>query len=188
MRKVMVALTGAVAALALMGGGAWVAGAHAAAPVQGDAADRAEIENLMAYYIYAMDWEDPDAYASVFTPDGVLTWANGDVKGREAIRAFIQAQRDPPKTGVPHMPGGNARHFVTNHFLVIKGNKAVSRAYWEQLDANGPNNHAEVGAYGHYEDDLVKVNGHWLFTHRQIFNEQLARRKAGPVNPTAAMF
>ena len=25
--------------------------------------------------------------------------------------------------------------------------------------------------FGHYEDDLVKVNGRWLFTKRKIYNE-----------------
>jgi hypothetical protein len=25
--------------------------------------------------------------------------------------------------------------------------------------------------YGHYEDELVKVNGQWLFTKRRIYNE-----------------
>ena len=27
---------------------------------------------------------------------------------------------------------------------------------------------------GHYEDELVKVNGQWLFTKRRIYNEQRA--------------
>ena len=44
---------------------------HAAA--QGSyAEDRAEIEDLMARYLFAMDWGDFDAYAATFTEDGVL--------------------------------------------------------------------------------------------------------------------
>ena len=30
--------------------------------------------------------------------------------------------------------------------------------------------------FGHYEDELVKQNGHWLFTTRKVYNESLANR------------
>ena len=35
------------------------------------AQDRAEIEDLMARYLFAMDYHDYDAYAECFTEDGV---------------------------------------------------------------------------------------------------------------------
>ena len=187
MRKILTALTGVAVGLALATAGGLAMSARAAdSPIRGNAEDRAEIENLMAYYLFDMDWHDADAYASVFTEDGVLTWAGGDVKGRTAIRKFVNDQVAPPQQGTARMPP-KSRHFVTNTYLVIKGNKAVSRAYWEQLDANNAEAHAQVGAYGHYEDELVKTNGHWLFTHRAIFNEQVARRKAGDVNPAKGL-
>jgi hypothetical protein len=36
--------------------------------------DRAEIENLQARYIFALDFRDADTYASTFTEDGVLDY------------------------------------------------------------------------------------------------------------------
>ena len=51
------------------------------------AADRAEIADLMARYLFAMDYHDADAYAECFTEDGELDWAMGVARGREAIRA-----------------------------------------------------------------------------------------------------
>jgi len=39
-------------------------------------------------------------------------------------------------------------------------------------------------ASGHYEDDLVKVNGQWFFTKRKIFNEGSAKwQYKGAGNP-----
>ena len=51
------------------------------------AQDRAEIADLMARYLFAMDYQDADAYAECFTRDGVLDYAMGTTSGREAIRA-----------------------------------------------------------------------------------------------------
>ena len=51
-----------------------------------DAADRAAIIDLQHRYVLAMDYFDADGYAAVFTEDGVLDWARGEVKGRAAIR------------------------------------------------------------------------------------------------------
>ncbi|MEO5597256.1 MAG: nuclear transport factor 2 family protein [Novosphingobium sp.] len=39
--------------------------------------DRAEIEDLMARYLFALDFFDADTYADTFTQDGVLDWAMG---------------------------------------------------------------------------------------------------------------
>ena len=51
------------------------------------ATDRAEIGDLMARYLFAMDYHDADMYAECFTEDGELDWAMGVARGREAIRA-----------------------------------------------------------------------------------------------------
>jgi hypothetical protein len=57
-----------------------------ARPVSSYAEDRAEIEDLQARYLFALDFHDPDLYVSTFTPDGVLDYGSGIVKGREAKR------------------------------------------------------------------------------------------------------
>ena len=63
---------------------------HAQArPVSSYAEDRAAIEDLQARYLFALDFHDPDLYVSTFTPDGVLDYGSGDVKGRQAIRDVI---------------------------------------------------------------------------------------------------
>ncbi|HTY94041.1 MAG TPA: nuclear transport factor 2 family protein, partial [Steroidobacteraceae bacterium] len=79
-------------AAAAAAGAAW-----AAATIAYDrnyAQDRAEIEDLQARYLFALDWEKPELYAQTFTSDGVLVWAGGTVKGRAAIVKEMSAARD----------------------------------------------------------------------------------------------
>src|SRR5690349_9779977 len=56
---------------------------------QSYAQDRAEIEELMSRYLFAIDYFDWDAYVGTFTEDGILTFASGTTQGRENIRATV---------------------------------------------------------------------------------------------------
>lgn len=133
------------------------------------AEERALIENLQARYLFALDFKDHDLYVTTFTPDGILDVGNGAVVGREAIKA-----------AVANMPGG--RHHVTNLVLRIDGNRAAARAAWMHTGKNAEGR-MTIGGYGHYEDDLVKVDGEWLFARRRIYNEGNEAWAAPPGNP-----
>ena len=121
------------------------------------AEERALIENLQARYLFALDFKDHDLYVTTFTPDGILDVGNGAVVGREAIKAAVAS-----------MPGG--RHHITNLVLRIEGDRATARAGWMHTGKNAEGR-MTIGGFGHYEDDLVKVNGEWLFAKRRIYNE-----------------
>ena len=181
------------AALCLMAAG----GAHAAQPAAPAltaadvaamryAGDRAEIENLQARYLFALDWQDADVYASTFAPEGVLDWAGGVVNGRAAIHKEVEgmhatfAKRAAEDS---HRRPARLRHMITSVVLKIDGDKATSRSYWFELDNNNPARTPVVSGYGHYDDELRKVDGHWLFTRRRINNEVMDSRPAGPTNP-----
>jgi uncharacterized protein (TIGR02246 family) len=145
-------------------------------------ADRAKIENLMAKYIFALDWQDGEAYASTFTEDGVLDSAGGMTQGRKALREMVEKlraagekRRAEDKSG---LRPSRARHTVSNVFIEVDGNTARARAYWLHYNNNSPDRKGAVDSFGHYEDDLVKQNGQWLFKKRHVFNEQRAERAA----------
>jgi hypothetical protein len=57
------------------------------------AEDRAEIQNLQARYMFALDFRDGTEYASTFTEDGIFDYTAGKIRGREAIAAFINNMR-----------------------------------------------------------------------------------------------
>jgi len=52
-----------------------------------------------------------------------------------------------------------------------EGNTASGRSYWFHYSNDNPDRRGVFDGFGHYEDELVKVNGKWLFTKRTIFNE-----------------
>jgi SnoaL-like domain len=142
--------------------------------------DRAQIEDLQARYLFALDFHDPQLYASTFAPDGILDYGEGDVKGREAIIKVIanmpgNRPAPPPEDGKPALRPAAGRHQITNIVLKINGNKAIGRSAWFHIGNDNTTRSNTIGGFGHYEDELVKINGQWFFTKRKIYNEGSAR-------------
>ncbi len=152
----------------------------AAVAADGYSEDRSQIENLMARYLFALDWRDANAYAATFSEDGVLDFAGGQLQGRQAIQAMIAGllKREKEIAAKQGRKSPRKRHFVTNFWLEVNGNTATSKAYWTQSSNATPDGRPIVAEYGHYEDELVKRDGQWLFTKRKIFNEMLPARAA----------
>ena len=51
--------------------------------------DRAEIEDLMARYLFAIDYADWDAYVATFAEDGELEFAAGNSNAHAALLAPV---------------------------------------------------------------------------------------------------
>ncbi len=83
------------------------------------AEDRSEIENLQARYLFALDFRDPDAYASTFTEDGVLDYGAGEIKGRRAIADMVRGMRQADDAAIAADKSGLrpaiGRHSMTNN-------------------------------------------------------------------------
>lgn len=137
--------------------------------------DRAEIENLLARYVLALDFQNPDDYAAVFTEDGILNHGGGIERGRKEIREFMhdsikmRKERDA-KTLSEGKIVKPSRHLITNMMIEVKGDKAAVTAYWVNV---GPGNDdfARTHSYGIHHDYLEYVNGKWLFKKIIISNE-----------------
>ena len=134
--------------------------------------DRADIEDLQARYLFALDFRDPELYVSTFTEDGILDVGSGEIKGREAIKQTIA--RMPQPAAVPGLYPAVGRHNISNMTIKVSGNKATARAYWFHYSNDNPKRAGVFDGFGHYEDDLVKVKGRWLFAKRRIYNENRA--------------
>jgi hypothetical protein len=146
-----------------------------AAPAFADYAnDRAEIENLSNRYMVAVDAGDIETVMSAWAEDGVLDWVRGVEHGAAAIRKAMSgfggaaAAKSIPD-GATSRP--RTRHHILNHVINIEGNTAKSTAYWFALTNNTPQKDVQLLYMGHYEDELVKQNGKWLFKKRKVFNE-----------------
>lgn len=153
------------------------------------AQDRAEIEDLMARYLFAIDYFDWDAYVGTFTEDGILTFASGTSQGREAIRATVTKFAEGisrfyrTEDGKP----GKLRHVILQSAIRVEGNRAWGRSLWLEMANHGPQDTMKMGTYGIYEDEFRKVDGHWLISKRNVLNEFIKNRSSGPNNPVADM-
>ncbi len=168
----------------------------AAAPAQAEVTysptygqDRAEIEDLMARYLFAIDYADWDAYVATFAPDGELTFASGTSKGREAIRTAVTnfAQGIGRFYHTADGKPAKLRHIILQSVIRVEGDHAWARTQWLEMANHGEGDQPKIGTYGEYEDEMVKLDGRWLFAKRNVLNEFIPNRNSGPGNPVAAM-
>jgi hypothetical protein len=126
------------------------------------AQDRAEIEDLMSRYLFAMDYGDFDAYV-------------------EAVAAFKEGigKIYKDKEGNP----ATLRHVLLQAVIRVEADRAWTRSLWVEMANDGPNGTLKMGTFGIYEDELQRVKGHWLFSKRRVLNEFLEGRHSGPDNP-----
>lgn len=156
---------------------------------RGYADDRAEIEDLMARYMFAIDYFDWDAYVATFAPDGELTFAAGTSTGRDAIRTAVTnfsrniARSYHTADGQP----AKLRHVLLNSSIRVEGDRAWGTTLWMEMANHGPNDEMKVGTYGIYEDEFVRLDGRWLIAKRNVLNEFIRGRNSGPGNPVAEM-
>ena len=151
------------------------------------AEDRAQIEDLQARYLFALDFFDLDTYVATFTEDGVLDIIEYKVKGRDAIRKAIEDSKSVFNLSANKVPEGlypaTGRHNITNIVIKVDGDKAYGRSYWFHYSNDNPERKAALDGYGHYEDEMVKVNGQWLFSKRVIYNEGVKKWIGPAKNP-----
>jgi hypothetical protein len=178
----------AAAALLLLAGSAPAALAKQPryAPTYGQ--DRAQIEDLMARYLFAIDYNDWDSYVETFAPDGVIEFASGKATGREPIRALVVKFAEGigkfyhTEDGKP----AKLRHVVLQSVIRIEGSHAWGRTLWVEMANHGPMDTMKMGTYGIYQDEFRKEKGQWLIARREVLNEFIKNRGSGPDNPVHA--
>lgn len=176
-------------ALLFAGGISAPAGAEQPDYAPGYAEDRAEIEDLMARYLFAIDYFDWDSYVETFLPDGELEFTSGTYKGRDEIRAALE--KFSARIGeIYHTEDGSPatlRHVILQSSIRVEGDNAWARSLWVEMANNGPGDTLKMGTFGLYEDELKKIDGHWLFARRRVLNEFIQGRHSGPGNPVRDM-
>jgi ketosteroid isomerase-like protein len=140
--------------------------------------DRAEIENLSNRYMVAVDAGDIETVMSTWAEDGVLEWVYGVEHGKAAIRKAMSGFGGARKVEIPEGATSRprTRHQIINHVIDVDGDKAKTIAYWFALTNNTPQKDVQLLYFGHYEDELARVNGKWLFKRRHVFNESQQNR------------
>ncbi len=133
-----------------------------------EARDRTQIEALMWDYVRAIDSFNPEAYVSVFTPDGSF----GATRGRDALRKMVgdlkKSQDDRRAKGEQILA---MHHIVTNASIeFVDKDHARYHYYWMTVfgGAAGVEPAPRVAAVGRGVDDVVRVDGKWLIKTRNV--------------------
>ena len=123
--------------------------------------DKDAIREVLAEYCFRLDDGRFSEMAALFTESGTWDTAFGRATGRAAIADLARGIRERAGEQRPR-----AIHLVTNVAIVLDGENARVRSNWTvvQNSPEGP----KIGSGGAYQDELIKVQGQWLFRYRKI--------------------
>lgn len=146
----------------------------AAAEQHSYAEDRALIENLSNRYMVAVDAGDIETIMDTWADDGVLEWVFGVEHGKDEIREAMSRFGGAAVMGTLPLDATERqrmRHQIVNHVINVDGDTATSYAYWFAMTNRTSHGQVELFYMGHYEDELVRVDGEWKFKKRTVYNE-----------------
>jgi hypothetical protein len=130
-------------------------------------ADYIEIQQLYARYAIAFDLRDKEAWLSCYTEDGSLEWAEGGEKigwpplattGKTALGQLADRS----------MGLADRKGYHWNANLVIDATPTGARGQAYLMFVRSPDGLGELYIATHYDDELVRQDGKWLFKRRVI--------------------
>ena len=125
-----------------------------------EVAARVAIGEVMARYVRCADSGRSEELAALFADDGVLRTDADEVRGRDAIAAFLEAQK------ASLAGGGRIRHHVSSVRVDLEDEgHAGAVSYFLALTAVG------LDHWGTYRDRLERVDGRWCFAERSAHVE-----------------
>jgi uncharacterized protein (TIGR02246 family) len=119
--------------------------------------DREKIKELTYEYGLAIETQDAERMANLFTTDGSVDFSalgRGVIRGREALKEFYRSTWPL-----------QVKPFFTNHIIRIRGNHATGTCSLENRATRGEQ--SLIGA-GRLHDEYEKVSGEWKFKSRRV--------------------
>ena len=127
--------------------------------------DRAEIENLLEDYCWAVDTKTWDDFAGCFTEDGAFVVRGRRLVGGDAIVQYVRDSVGDYKT---------LRHLVHHPSIRVTNNSARVRCYFELRGTTATGR--DIEALGVYQDELRKTREGWKFLVREATFDYYVRR------------
>ncbi len=128
--------------------------------------DVEEIRIVLTNYGRYLDAHDLVAYSNLFASDGEWVGGFGTGKGPAGIQALMEKNLGVTAKGKP----GSTYHLLTNFLIDVHGDTATAWSRWNFVVTNA-DNHPSIMYGGHYDDTLVRENGHWKFKRRVAVND-----------------
>jgi uncharacterized protein (TIGR02246 family) len=140
-------------------------------------ADRDAVADIMSRFTAAMDSQDPDGFAPLFTEDIVIVHGGGSSTGLDQVVAGLKRAIGTHFT---------SHHMITNHRVALRGDTARAVCYFHSVhldDAEHPDVHADHG--GWYLLELVRSAPSWKIRRLKQVSIWSAeqRRPKGPLEP-----
>ena len=118
--------------------------------------DLEAIRKLDAQYCRHLDDGNWDALMELFTDDGEFDGLSHP-RGKEEMRTFFAGLADGGLTSF--------WHYNTNLEIDLEGDRATVRSFlWQRCVTDG----APAIAAGRYNDQVVKIDGRWLYKVKQV--------------------
>ena len=129
--------------------------------------DRLEIQQLIVEYGHLLDTHDLVGYSNLFAQDGEWIGGFGRAKGPKAILALMNKYIGT----APYDPNNvKGFHLLTNIVIRLDGDRAT---VWSRIVymVRNKDNRPEPAMGGHYDDIVVREQGHWKFLRRVVMME-----------------
>ena len=128
--------------------------------------DREAILELLVTYGRFLDKKDLVGYSNLFAEDGVWEGGIGKATGPKGIQDMLTTVYARVAPGAY----GSDYHIMSDFNISVSGDTATAWSRWTWMIESEEGK--PVGQRsGHYEDQLVKVNGEWKFKYRLTVTE-----------------
>lgn len=128
--------------------------------------DTQEIRDLLTNYGRLLDAHDLAGYSQLFARNGEWVGGFGSAKGPAAIQALMEKNLGATAKGTP----GSTYHLLTNFMINVKGDKATAWSRWS-FTVTSADKKPSILYGGHYDDTLIREDGHWKFLRRVAVND-----------------
>jgi hypothetical protein len=127
--------------------------------------DRAEIEDLLTRYYNNFGKAGGGSFGSFYTDDAEMVLGKASYKGRVAIEG---AYKGLANADIPQRKSFSFNILLSNPLIVVKGTTATARLIFTEIVIDKQGDAPRLLTQGKEFDRLVKVNGAWRISSRQI--------------------
>lgn len=127
-------------------------------------ADRAQIEDLLTRYYNHFGGGIGSRIAEFYAPDGEMILGKTSYKGIEAIKGMYAAV----PADSPQRKSYSLNILINNMYITVNGDKATARFIFTETIVEKEGDAPRILIQGREFDELVKRDGRWLISKRQI--------------------
>ena len=119
--------------------------------------EKLKIYELCARYTLTLDNHDIDGWARCFTEDGVFGYGDHGLRGRSRIHAYGEVHKTLA-----------SRHINTSLLYNVDPSGTRATGQSQTVVTLATKQGYKVTFLGRYDDELLKVDGQWLFSRRWV--------------------